>query len=191
MMNNKYKVLICSVWAVLITYCIIKVFGGNYFELTTNSKIFIAVSNFIENNLIIKRMFVAIVSSISGYFIVCSIMKEKYLNWWQSLIFISLLLFKSLIQWKVKLLGWIIDLIILIVLPIILTKQRNVGTKILRPIIGSLLILAFQILSMFITNFALFKFNALHTLDALLYSLEYYFCIALYYLYSNHRKEGQ
>ena len=190
-MKNKYGVLIWSVWAVLISYCIIKVFGGNYFELVTTSNSFIAVCNFIDEHIAFRKILFAILSALSGYFVISSIMKKKLLNWWMSLLFVALMLTKSILQWDFKILGYILDFVIVIFLPMIFMKDHKLKSRILRPIIGYGLIFIFQILSMFIANLALFKFTALNSLSQLLYSLEYYFCIALYYLYSNKKRKEE
>ena len=178
MMKDKYKVLINSVWIVLISYCIIKVFFGTCFELIASSENFIKLCSFIDDHTLLKRIIACINTILTGYFILCAVLKQKYLTKKQLLVFIPLTILKSFMQFRFKIFGYVFELFILIIYPMIISK------KILRPIIGYLLIPLFQILSMFLSNIALFEFTAINTLTALLYSMEIYFCIILYYLYS-------
>ena len=190
-MKDKYKVLIISCWAVLIVYCLIKVLGGNYFELMSSSDNFIAISSYIDNHIWLKRTIACINTIITGYLVLCAVIKEKYLKWYYTIIFVVLSIIKSLIQWDYKFIGYIIDIIGMIIFPILINNKMRWFSRITRPIAGSALMLSFQFLSMFLANIALFKFNALGTLEALLYSLEIYFCIILYYLYANNGKENK
>lgn len=189
MMKDKYKVLIISCWATLIFYAIIKLFGGDCFELMTTSNNFIKVTTYIDQHVWLKKTVACVPTILLGYFTLCAILKEKYLKWYYTLIFILLAIIKSLVQWDFKIIGYLLDIICLIIFPILINTKMKWSSRVLRPIFGNMFILLFQVLSMFLSNIALFKFNATGTLEALLYSLEIYFCVILYYLYANSRKE--
>lgn len=197
MMKDKYKVLINSVWIVLISYCIIKVFFGTCFELMTSSKNFLELTLFIDNHILLKRTIACINTLITGYFILCAVLKQKYLTKKQLLVFIPLTIIKSFMQFNFKIFGYILELFILIIYPMIIGKKSEliifkkikINGRIFKPIIGYLLLFIFQLLSMFLSEIALLKFTAINTLTALLYSLEIYFCTILYYLYSNKKQE--
>ena len=183
MMKDKYRVLIRSTWAVLIAYCLIKVLFGTCFDLVSESENFIAISTYIDNHLILKKITACCATLLSGYFVICAMLKQKYLKWYQLLIFVPLTIIKSISQWDIKLPGYILDIVILIILPMV-TYKGITKERILRPILGSVLFISFQVLSMFLSSIALFKIDTLTTLTAILYNLEIYFMIALYYLYS-------
>ena len=187
-MKDKYKILIRSTWAVLIFYCIIKVLFGVCFDLMSESKNFIMITEYIDNHLWLKKIVACVTTLISGYFIICAITKQKYLKWYHLIVFVPLTIIKSISQWDIKIFGYIIDLVLLIGFPMIISKGFKLKARILRPIIGYLLVPAFQLLSMFLSSIALFKINDLSTLVALLYNLEFYFLVFLYYLYETKPK---
>lgn len=184
MKSNPYKLMINSCWAILIIYSIIKVLGGNWFELMCSSETFIAISSYIDNHILLKKIVACINSLFTGYFVLCAILKQKHLKVYHILVFIPLLIFKSFIQWDYNIIGLILDIVIIILLPIIMLRNEKIIVRIFRPIVGYILIFLFQLFSMFLADIALFTFNNTGTLENLLYSLEYFFCIILYYLYT-------
>lgn len=190
-MKDKYRILIITCWTLLIVYSIIKIFGGNYFELMSSSDNFISFSAYVDSNIWLKRTIACINTIITGYFVLCAVLRQKCLKWYHTLIFVAISVTKSLLQWGYQVVGYILDIVGMIIFPIIINTKDKWLERISRPIIGSILLILFQILSMFLANIALFKFNAVGTLEALLYSLEVYFCIMLYYFYSNNRKENE
>lgn len=172
------KYLIRASWVVLIACMLVKLFGGNYFEIATNNKNFIRICNYVDNNFYLKMILACVIYLISGYFIFCIIFKSKYLKLKYILIFAPLMIFKSILGWYYYNITYVIELIIIVIIPIIITRNWK------RVIIVNLLIMAFQIISLITRNLSLVNFNNNYFVVQTIIQVDYYIMIFIYYLYT-------
>lgn len=180
-MKNKYKTLIISCWVVLIACFLIKIIGASNFEIVSTNDNFIKICNWIDKSWVIYVV-ATLVYVPSTYIMYLCFTKQKLFNdWW----IILLLLPASLLKNKIAVIGWIIDLSVLIVIPLIKGKFKN-GLYVL---FGNILIIAFQFISLLTKNINFHLTNE-PTLIALIMQIDYYIMIILYYLYTQYyRKE--
>lgn len=178
-MKDKYKTLILACWIVLLSCFIIKILGGNFFEIMCNNKTFINICNFIENTFL-YYVVVFINFYIGAIFYYKAILQKDNLK--GKYLFIHLIL---LVIWIIKLLvnnnvilALLTDLLFTIIIPIILDR-----TKWKRAIFGSLLTLGFQVISLITKNIGL-KIIDDNVLITLIFMIDYYIMMILYYLYS-------
>lgn len=176
--SNTYGMLIVVSWIVLIICMIIKLFGGNWFELGTENDKFIKFCEYVDNTMWLKMTLACLIYLISGYFIICIVLNEKVLKIKHILIFFPLMIFKSLMNWYYPAISFPMDLLILFIIPLILTRNWK------RPLITIILILLFQIISIIFRNIS-FNFNFDNTfLQQTIYQVDYYLMILLFYLYN-------
>lgn len=182
-MKNKYKTLIISCWAVLLIYFVIKLLGGNYFEAICYNPHIVSVCDFIDNNYWISYLFKAPIYSFSSYFIYLIITKQKFkADWWLLLLFLPIPFIKKYLV----VVGFILEFIIIIILPIlILIKNKHSFWKsLLRVIIANVITIVFQFISIMTRNVG-YYIPLDSTLIGIIMSIDYYLMIYLYYLYSN------
>ena len=186
MMKDKYKTLIYSSWAVLIFYCVVKVIFGTDFSLSSSSENFVTICTYIDNHIAIKIALSCVVTLIQGFLLICAITKQKYIKLSNFIIVIILIIIKCISQWYFNWLGVILELVILILIPIIINNKNKVQIKnnVLRVILGNGLLILFQMFSMFLSAISYIDIDSLSTLEALIYNLELYFLVFLYYLYA-------
>ena len=177
------KYLIRASWAVLIACFIIKIFGGNYFEIATNNENFIKICNFVDDNFYLKVIIECIMSLILTSFSVLAIMKRKFYTKTQALFFIPTIIASSIFSWYFTIVKLVLDVFILIIYPLIFK------TSVKRIIIGNLLIIAFQLISLITKNVGSFYLNNESTLIALIINVDTLIMCILYYLYSNNIKK--
>lgn len=179
-MNKKnFKTLIIMCWVLLAVCVIIKLFGGNWFELSTDNTKFIEFCSYVDNTMWLKMTLACVNYLVSGYFVICISLNKSKLSKKELLLFIPLMIVKSILTWYNSFIPIILDLVILFVLPLIITK------KIIRPIIVILLVLAFQLLTLLIRNLGLNdNFNYNNTLISMLYQIDYIIMIFLSYIYN-------
>ena len=181
MMKDKEKILLYACWAVLIAYFLIKMLGGNYFEIACENERFIAFCNWLDNNLVAKLVISTITTTTSNYLIYLSITKQKIgKDWWIILLCLPI----SIIKHYISVLGLIMDLSIMILIPLLKYRFKNI----LRVIIGNVLVLLFQVISLITKNIGL-SLPTEYSLIALIYMIDYYLMIILYYLYTHKKKE--
>jgi hypothetical protein len=185
--SDTYGMLITVSWILLIVCLIIKLLGGNWFDLNTENSKFIDFCNYVETHQILKMSIACVIYLISGYFILSIILKEK-LKPKHILIFYPLMIVKSLLGWYISGITFIFDFVIIIIIPIILTRNWK------RIIIANILLISFQLITIYARNLGIIfsgSFNEQNnTIVSLLYQIDYYLMILLYYLYTfKNRKE--
>lgn len=181
--DDKYGMLIVVSWVVLVVCLIIKLFGGNWFELNVENDKFIAFCNFVDNTMWAKMTLACMIYLFTNYFILCILIDRRKLDKKLILIFFPLMITKSIVNWYFTTIGFILDVIILIVLPII------IGRKWKRVIVGNLLVMAFQLITIGIRNISInFNFNNTF-LEQTLIQVDYYIMIILFYLYAFKNKK--
>lgn len=179
------RYLIRASWVVLICCFIVKLFGGNYFEIVCENENFVMICNFIDNNFWLK----VIVNCINALILISlnllAIMQRKFYNKIQLVVFIPLIILSSILSWFSTIGKFIVDFIVMILLPIIFK------TNIKRIIFGNLLILCFQIISLIVKDIGLNYLNNESTLVVLILNIDVFLMSFLYYLYANKKTKEE
>ena len=179
---KNFKTLIITSWAVLIICFLIKILGGNWFELAVENEKFVLFCGFIDNTPDLKILLTAVISCVSGYFGLCAIIGKEKLPTHQSIILIIYMLIKSVLSWYYYWVAFFMDIILLLGITTLISKSFK------RSIIGFLLINAFQIISLVTRNININGFNNQSYVFMLLLQIDYYIMIFMYYLYSIKKK---
>lgn len=181
--DDKYGMLIVVSWVVLGICLIIKLFGGNWFELSVENDKFIAFCNFVDNTMWVKMTLACLIYLFTTYPAMCVYLDKPKLDKKLLLIFFPLMIIKSISSWYILILAYILDVIILIILPIIISKKWK------RVIFGNILVFVFQVITILIRNIS-FDFNLGNTvIENYLYQVDYYIMIILFYLYTFKNKK--
>lgn len=182
--SNTYGMLITVSWIVLIICLIIKLFGGNWFELGTDNENFVAFCNYVDKTMWLKVTLACGIYLLSGYFILSVILNKKMTLKLLAL-FYPLMIAKSILGWYILWLAYIIDFFIIVILPLILGKFRNWK----RVIVVNLLVMAMQFITMAIRNLSIGLNATPSFLEQAIIQVDYYLMIILCFLY-NFRKKG-
>lgn len=121
--NDKYGMLIFMSWIILIACLVVKMFGGNWFELSTENSKFIEFCLYVDEHIWLKAILACGIYLISGYLIICIFINKSKLNLKHIIIFFPIMIFKSLSSWKYGTLAFVLDLIILLVITTIFNKN--------------------------------------------------------------------
>ena len=181
--KSPYGLIILISWIALIICLIVKLFGGNWFELWLENDNFIKFCEFVDETIWLKRTLAVIIAITSTYFIMCLIYNVKYYKGLWIVLYIIIMILKSLNSWYFKIGSYIIDLLILIIIPMIITKNWK------RPIIVNILTMALQLLTILIRNVNS-GLNAADTfIEQFLIQIDYYLVLILLYLYNTKKLE--
>lgn len=176
--NNTYGMLITVSWIALIVCLVIKIFGGNWFELWWNNDKFIAFCSYVDNHKYLKMTVSTIVALITTYPIYCVILNDNKPKLKVILILMLSLTLKCIIGWYFPSIGFILDVLILLGLMTIFNKNFK------RNVICFGIICIFQIITI-VTRSLSFNFNeTVTTIQGILYQVDYYLMILLFYLYN-------
>lgn len=186
--NDKYGMLIIVSWIILVIFLIIKLLGGNWFELGSDNENFIAFCNFVDNTQWLKMILACLIYCTSGYPILCIILNKKKLDLKEILIFTPVMVVKSVLTWYIPILAFILDIFILLGLTTIFNRKP------LRSLICFAIITAFQLLTIGIRNISFWigGFNFGNSfIEQFLIQIDYYLMIILFYLYNFKHKEKE
>ena len=179
--KSPYGLIILISWIALIICLIVKLFGGNWFELWLENDNFIKFCEFVDNIQWLKMVLSAILYLVSGYFSLCIILKCKFLSKKHLLVFYPIMIAKTICTWYFPTLAFILDIFILLVLTTIFNKKP------LRNIICFVIIFLFQFITIGVRNllFWLGGFNFGNSfIEQFLIQIDYYLMIGLFYLYT-------
>lgn len=182
----KTCIIIC--WCLLACCMLFKLFGSRAFEIVVDNKRFIEICNWLDSDGIWCRYALAFtLSTTSTTFIMLSSSLTPKPNIKQ----LALILGTIIPTWGVKLfyplIGFILDCVIIIVMPAIISKKWWTG------FVGLALNFAFQLMSAYIKSVDITTTMSQNTILALVFSIDYYIMIAIYYMYivaiKNKKKE--
>ena len=188
MKQNSLKTLIITCWAVLVLCLVIKLLGGNWFELATENTKFIQFCEFVDNTMWLKMLLACLIYVGSTYLYLCVASNKQYLSLKETIVYIPIMIAKSILFWYFPTIATIMDICLITIIPLAFGKFRNWK----RILIGFVLINIFQIMSIIIRNIGFANFNNNTTLISMIMQIDYYIMVMLMYLYNlyiNKRKE--
>ena len=178
--KNIYKVLIESCWILLIFCFALKLLFGNLFAISGESQNFIAFCEWLDTHWL-KYIIATIVYVPSSYLVYCCLTKQKL---GKDLWMIVFLLPMAFIKERIAIIGIILEFIYVLGIPLIKSKFKDFKWILL----GIGMTFVFQIVSLITKNIGLYIDNS-SMLVGLIYQIDYYIMIVLYYLYIMKGKE--
>ena len=180
-MNIKQlKTLIITCWSLLIICFVIKLLGGNWFELSTNNENFIAFCSWLDNTMVFKIILYCIIAMTTTYPLFCILLNKTHLKLKEGILLCSIIAIKSILCWWFVWVSYVADMIAIVLIPLIYGKFKNWK----RVLISNILVMILQLMCMFIRNIT-FNFATIsEVLETLLLQLGYFIMITLCYLYN-------
>lgn len=181
--KKKYlqRVIIVS-WIALIICFVIKLFGGNLFEIACTNETFIAICDYADTHLWANYLISALYCFISLYFFTLAIMQRTKYKIWQLIILILTVLGGTALKIWNSTYGLYFDIWQVIIMPIIFLNKEF--KKYLNIVIANILLFGFQIISMYTKDI---EFGVLgdSILVGTIYSIDVFIMIVLYFAYAN------
>jgi hypothetical protein len=177
----KRVIIVC--WIALAICFGIKLFGGNLFEIMCSNENFIKVCNYADNHFWAKYVIGVLHNTLFSYFLILAICKRKGYSKWELAVFFPTIVIGTFIKLLNSNIGLVVDIWHIIIMPMIFDGRGK--KQCLRCLIGNLLIILFQAISMITKNINFSIITNESVLVSLLYSLDVDIMIILYYLYAN------
>lgn len=178
-MNKKViKIAIIISWVLLGVCIIFKLCGSNVFELAIKNQGFIDLCNWLQGDG--RYLFYVIgflISTISNTFILLASSLTPKPNWKQLLLIEGVNIPVWFIKFFFPQAGFIVECVMFIVIPAVISKKWWTG------FLGLALNVIFQVMSMFIKGHGITQLMTSNIVLALVFLIDYYIMIALYYLY--------
>ena len=179
------RVIIIS-WISLALCFVIKIFGGNFFEIMCNNPKYKALCEYADSHFWCKYFIVVISSIISISLYLLAIIKQYKFTILQGLIVLITILISCFIKLHNNTIGLICDLWIMFILPFIFLKFK--WKSFLSIFVAFILNLVFQLVSLLTKNISI-GFVDDSMFIGLIYMIDLYLMCLLYYLYRNYKKE--
>lgn len=179
------RVIIAS-WIGLALCFVIKIFGGNLFEVACANENFIAVCDYAENNQWAYYLIGAVYCFISLYFYTLAILQRTKFKKWELYLVIATVLIGSRVKMLSEIGGWIFDIWqFWIIHFIFLGKNFKQYWKVPFAFFS---LLIFQVISLITRNLSIDVVSNNGFLVGAIYSIDVILMVILYYLYSNFSK---
>lgn len=182
----KRAIILC--WIMLIMCFVIKLVGGNWFDIICTNEHFIKICSYIDNHLILSDIIGVIIYVIVGYFVFKAMSNVLKTNIQQKLYIVlclafiwSFTLWNTIIKLIVELFGFIISPYIINILNKE-TKPNALKRTWYRGILGYVLILVFQLISLLTKNVGIKITDDSFLITNILF-IDYYIMATLYCLY--------
>lgn len=174
--------VIIACWCALLVCLVIKLFGANIFDMACKNETIIAVCNYADTNLWANYIISAIYCFVSLFFFTLAILQQLKFKFWQLVCVILTVLVGTAIKlWNAKI-GIVFDIWQGIGMPILLLGKKY--KKYWRVLVANILLLAFQLISVYIKNTDFYTlYNSV--LFSAIYGIDVLIMVVLFYLYSN------
>lgn len=181
----KRVILVC--WIALAICFGIKLFGGNLFEIMCNNENFIKVCEYADNHFLARYFIYFFQCFVQQYFFTLAIIQEIRMKRWQLSITIITVLIGVFLKLLDSDIGFVFDLWQAVIMPALFSiKKPKCHWNI---IIANVLVIIFQLVSMFIKNVNSIVVPNEGVLVASIFLIDVLLMILLYYAYSNIIKE--
>lgn len=182
-------IIIC--WLLLFVCFTLKIFGGNYFEIVVKEPRFVEFCQYLDNNIFLYGLIGLISAFISYSLYYLAILRQIWFSKRQFTVFIiTVIVFCIariiLMEFNFNNFAFIIDIIQYFIVPFALKYNIN-KRNILRVIIAFSRNLGFQLIAVITKNIGI-KLTTDNPLVAIIYMIDLYIMLGLYYLYSNNKK---
>ena len=177
----KRVIIVC--WIALAICFGIKLFGGNLFEIMCENENFIKVCQYADNHWWAYYLLNGIYCFISLHFLLLAMIGKWKFTRTQLIIFSTTLIIGLFVKSINPIISFIYDIWQGVLMPILFTLKNK--KRILYVLIGNGLLIAFQLLSLFVKNVGIDIITNNGTLVTLIFGIDVLLMIMLYYLYSN------
>lgn len=173
-------------WASLALCFIIKIFGGNFFEIICDNPKYKALCDYSDTHFWLKLTITFVSSMYCQSLYLLTITQQYKFKKRQFVVTLVSVAFSCFFKLRYASVSFVFDILLLFVLPcLFLGKQYK---KYWHIIVAFLLTLGFQLISLATKNLAI-KVVDESTFISLIYMVDIYIMCLLYYLYRNYKKE--
>ena len=180
------RVIIIS-WITLALCFVVKIFGGNFFEIMCDNPNYKALCEYADSHFWLKYVIAMLSSFFCQTFYCLSIVQRYKFKKWELITTILCVIVSCYVKLRVQQFSFIFDIILLAVLPcLFLGKQYK---KYWQIPIAFVLTTLFQVVSLVVKNVGFVNVADTYFIG-LIYSIDVYIMCILYYLYRNSKKEN-
>lgn len=179
------RVIVIS-WIALALCFVIKIFGGNFFEIMCENPNYKALCGYVDSHFWLKYLIGIFSTMLCQNLYVLAILQEYKFKKWQLITTVLSVLVGTYIKYLSTRAGWIFDIWFFIGMPILFIGKNY--KKYWQVLVALAITLIFQFVSIIVKNLAIVVVGD-STFITLIYMIDLYIMCFLYYLYRNYQKE--
>lgn len=179
------RVIIIS-WVSLILCFVVKIFGGNFFDIVSNNENYKALCEYAQTNVWLEFILAFVSSFICQTFYLLAIIQKYNFTLKEWVFVVASVAINLLSKYISATLGIVFDFYLTIFMPMCFLRKDF--KKYIYIVVGILSTLAFQFLSLLVRNLAIKPVDD-SIFITLIYMIDMYVMCLLYYLYRNLTKE--
>lgn len=172
-MKDKYKVMFLSYFCLLFFCFFLKLLGSKYFELACDIEGVKKLCNFISTHKVLDCTISFLVFTISTSIYLEAVVGVKRLKFGYYIAVAVLEIVRIIFEYRIPLILYIIDIIIMFGIPLFINKKLVIKT-----IISFLMLFIFELISM--STKLITQIEIKEAYVALIYSIDYYIMILIY-----------
>lgn len=179
------RVIIIS-WITLALCFIVKIFGGNFFEVMCSNPKYKALCDYADTHLWLKFIIGFCSSMLCQSLYVLAILQKYKFSKFEFIVTFASVFFSCLVKLYSQTFGIVFDIWTFILMPMLLLGKN--WKKYIDVLIAELFVWAFQIISLLTKNLGIVNVGETYFVG-LIYAIDVYIMCILYYLYRNLKKE--
>ena len=189
----KRAIALC--WIMLVACFVVKLFGGNWFEVVCTNEHFSNCCDYLDKNVVLQDVLAFVLYMFGTYLMILSCALVPRANTEQKMVILASFSGCFLLNYTSEIAKFFVEAFCFIAIPIFITCTN--GMKLREAIkrrwycgfVGMGTIFAFQLISMYVRDV---EFWIMHenTLTSLMLLFDYYIMIVLYHLYVKLKKGG-
>lgn len=185
----KRMIILC--WILLAVCFVVKIFGGNFFNIVCQNERFIKVCEYVDKNVWSQYVIGCISTLFLQTLYLLAISKHLWFTRKREIVIVvSTMMLGVGLRLINSIIGFIFDIYQYLIMPFLIHDKYKYNVKLRRVILGLCLTLIFQITSLIVKNLEIFTVTNNSFLIAFIYNIDVSIMIILYYLHSNNIKEN-
>lgn len=186
----KRMIILC--WILLAVCFVVKIFGGNFFNIVCQNERFIKVCEYVDENVWCKIVLGFLSTFICNFLFYCSINMELKLRRLHLIILIVFCMMSVVFRTTLSstLVNNIFNVVQYFILPFIFSNRKHIfNRKLICIISANIMVVLFQFVSIIVKGLSIFEYTTETTLIGLIFQIDIYIMLTLYYLRLNSIKE--
>lgn len=186
----KRMIILC--WILLAVCFVVKIFGGNFFNIVCQNERFIKACEFVDKNVWLQYIIGCISTLFLQTLYLLAISKHLWFTRKREVVIVLLSTFIGVaLRMMNNWLPLIMDIYQYILMPFIINDNFKIRVKILRIVASYIMTFVFQLISLLTKNLSFgFTTSNYNFVISIIFMIDVYIMVILYYLYINFKKEN-
>ena len=181
----KRVIVVC--WIALAICFGIKLFGGNLFEIMCDNERFVRFCDFADDNFWVSYIINSAYCFACMYFHTLAMIRQWRYDRLQIGVMSATVLVGNFVKLINPFVSFAYDIWQGLIMPYVISFRKN--SRLIHIIIGNVLLVAFQLVSLFVKNLQVGLITENGMLIGIIYGIDVFLMVVLYYFYSNISKE--